>query len=82
MDPECFMSYICPFWIIHSNSKFKSSNIGLNPIETYETIKVNDSYFFGTKYNICTSIFQLKFGPSEKGTKFEKNFHLKFDATE
>ena len=24
----------------------------------------------------------LKFGPSEKGTKFEKIFHLKFDATE
>ena len=27
-------------------------------------------------------IFYLKFGPSEKGTKFEKIFSLKFDATE
>ena len=25
---------------------------------------------------------RIKFGPSEKGTKFEKIFHIKFDATE
>ena len=27
-------------------------------------------------------LFRLKFGHSERGTKFEKIFHLKFDATE
>ena len=27
-------------------------------------------------------VWQLKFGLSEKGTKFEKIFHLKFDVTE
>ena len=26
--------------------------------------------------------FQIKFGYSEKATKFEKIFHLKFDATQ
>ena len=30
----------------------------------------------------CASDFQLKFGYSEKATKFEKIFHLKFDATQ
>ena len=34
------------------------------------TIKMVNKYSF------------LKFGYSEKATKFEKNFHLKFDATQ
>ena len=28
------------------------------------------------------SAFEIKFGYSEKATKFEKIFHLKFDATQ
>ena len=44
-------------------------------------------YIFTTNYNVLTSKYQqneyflLKFGYSEKATKFEKIFHLKFDAT-
>ena len=33
----------------------------------------------GNKYKISVSV---KFGYSEKATKFEKFFHLKFDATQ
>ena len=29
-----------------------------------------------------SKLYFIKFGHSEKGTKFEKIFHLKFDATE
>ena len=34
---------------------------------------------YATKLAYCT---YLKFGYSEKATKFEKNFHVKFDITE
>ena len=37
---------------------------------------VRNHYFYMKKKGY------LKFGLSEKGTKFEKIFHLKFDATE
>ena len=41
-----------------------------------------DSYLCNSPYWQRRQVRHLKFGPSEKGTKFEKIFHFKFDATE
>ena len=37
---------------------------------------------FSVCVQCCRMVDSVKFGHSEKGTKFEKIFHLKFDATE
>ena len=41
-------------------------------------------YFVKTlkNFHLESNDLLLKFGYSEKATKFEKNFHLKFDVTE
>ena len=39
-------------------------------------------FIFRKKSKTPKNILKLKFGPSEIGTKFEKIFHLRFDATE
>ena len=45
----------------------------------FDTVKLGGTTQYGQFH---LGDFGVKFGPSEKGAKFEKKFYLKFDTTE
>ena len=71
--------------VLHQVNVCLVVNLSLHRQNCSESI--NNAFSIIQQFVIWNSIlhielFLIKFGHSEKGTKFEKIFHLKFDATE
>ena len=63
--------------IISGTRQFLAQGVKFLAQDDHTTFFSGNQVYWGT-----TKLFQVKFGPSEKGTKFENIFYLKFDATE